>query len=322
MSNSELIRVELRSITREARDINSYEFRSLPGNAGLPAFTAGAHVDLHLPNGMVRSYSLSNPQTDRDRYVVTVAKDAKSRGGSKFMHESLRVGDVLPLSSPRNNFPLKEDAARTLFIGGGIGITPLWCMAQRLQQLGRSWEMIYCTRTRELTAFLETLSAVRDNINPKLQFNFDGEPGGKMLDIAAVLARTPGGTHIYCCGPSPMLNAFELAAASRPSEEIHVEYFTAKEAPASSGGFTVVLQRSGKEIFIKEGRTILDSLLDLGVDVPYSCMEGTCGECVTRVISGVPDHRDVFLTKDEQSSNEKMTVCCSGSKSERLVLDL
>ena len=322
MSDSELIRAELRSITREARDINSYEFRTLPGATVLPEFTAGAHIDLHLPNGMVRSYSLSNPQTDRHRYVVTVAKDAKSRGGSKFIHESLRVGDVLPISAPRNNFPLKEDAANTLFIGGGIGITPLWCMAQRLQQLGRPWEMIYCTRTRELTAFLETLSAVRDNVNPKILFNFDGEPGGKMLEIAAVLARTPSGTHIYCCGPLPMLNAFEHAAASRPAEEIHVEYFTAKDAPASSGGYTVVLQRSGKEIFIKEGRTILDSLLDLGVDVPYSCMEGTCGECVTRVISGVPDHRDVFLTKDEQSSNEKMTVCCSGSKSERLVLDL
>ena len=327
MSSTELIEVVVTSLTREARDINSYEFRLREDGQGLPPrdlppFTAGAHIDLHLPNGMVRSYSLSNPQTERHRYVVTVALDPKTRGGSRFMHEALKVGDILPISPPRNNFPLNENAAHTLLIGGGIGITPLWCMAQRLRDLGRSWELIYCTRTHELTAFLGTLEALKEKSNANIRFNFDGEPGGKMLDIAATLEKVAPDTHIYCCGPGPMLAAFEKAAAGRPEGHVHVEYFTASDAPATKGGFTVVLQRSGKELFIEEGKSILDSVLDLGVDTPYSCMEGTCGECVTRVISGVPDHRDVFLTKEERAANDRMTICCSGSKSEKLVLDL
>lgn len=322
MTSPELIEVEVKSITREARDINSYDLRPRRAGQELAPFTAGAHIDLHLPNGLVRSYSLSNPQTEHNRYVVTVAKDPATRGGSRFMHESIRVGDSLSISPPRNNFPLNETAPHSLFIAGGIGITPMWCMVQRMQQLGRSWELIYCTRTRAQTAFLDTLRELKQKVKMNLHFNFDGEPGGQMLDIGAVVVKAAADTHIYCCGPLPMLAAFEKATASRPPEQIHVEYFSAKEAPASKGGFAVVLQRCGKEVFIEDGKTILDTVLDMGIDTPYSCMEGTCGECVTRVISGLPDHRDVFLTKEEHASNQKMTICCSGSKSDKLVLDL
>jgi tetrachlorobenzoquinone reductase len=155
-----------------------------------------------------------------------------------------------------------------------------------------------------------------------VRLNFDGEPGGQMIDIKAVVDKAVPGTHIYCCGPLPMLAAFEKAVELRPTEEIHIEYFLPREAPARKGGFTVVLQRSGKEVFIEDGKTILNAVLDMGIDMPYSCMEGTCGECVTRVVSGIPDHYDVFLTKEERASNEKMIICCSGSKSDKLVLDI
>jgi tetrachlorobenzoquinone reductase len=322
MAAPALLDVEVESITREAHDIATYELRSRSPEVPLPPFTAGAHVDLHLPSGLVRSYSLSNPQTDGNRYLVTVAKDQASRGGSRFLHESVKVGDTLRISPPRNNFPLEESAAHSLFVAGGIGVTPLWGMVQRLRELGRPWTLIYCARTHLHAAFLQTLSELKDQQQMDIRFNFDGEPGGVMLDIAAVVAGAKPETHFYCCGPLPMLAAFERATASLAPERVHVEYFTPKEGPAKNGTFKVVLQRSGREAMVQEGQTILAAILDMGVDVAHSCMEGTCGECETRVISGIPDHRDVFLTKAEQASNLKIAICCSGSKSNTLVLDL
>ncbi|MSP98522.1 MAG: oxidoreductase [Betaproteobacteria bacterium] len=319
MSNT--IEVRLNSVTTEALGIVSYEL--VPVNAGdeLPAFAAGAHVDVQLPGGMVRSYSLANSQRERNRYVIAVAKDANSRGGSKYMHESLHAGDLIRISKPKNNFLLAEAAAKSLFIAGGIGITPLWCMIQRLQELGRPWELYYCVRTREHAALLAGLQAAGTGGAGKVHFNFDHEPGG-VLELGPILASAAPGTHIYCCGPLPMLAAFEAATVSRPTEEIHVEYFTAKEAPAASGGFTVVLAKAGKEVFVPDGKTILDTILDLGIETPYSCMEGTCGECMTEVLDGIPDHRDVFLTKQDHAANKKMMICCSGSKSPRLVINI
>jgi tetrachlorobenzoquinone reductase len=322
MAASALLEVEVKSISREAHDILTYELRSRGSEVSLPPFTAGAHVDLHLPSGLVRSYSLSNPQTDRDRYLVTVAKDQASRGGSRFLHENVKVGDTLMITAPRNNFPLEESAAHSLLIAGGIGVTPLWGMVLRLRELGQPWTLIYCARTREHAAFLRTLQELKDQGQMDIRFNFDGEPGGVMLDIAAVVAGAKPNTHFYCCGPLPMLAAFERATASLPPERVHVEYFSAKEAPAKKGAFKLVLQRSGREAVVEEGQTILTTVLDMGIDVAHSCMEGTCGECETRVISGIPDHRDVYLTKAEQASNLKIAICCSGSKSDTLILDL
>ncbi|MBM3345278.1 MAG: oxidoreductase [Betaproteobacteria bacterium] len=319
MSNT--FEVRINAINTEAQGILSYEFVPVSGGE-LPAFAAGAHVDLQLPGGMVRSYSLLNSQNERHRYVIAVALDSKTRGGSKYIQEQLKVGDVLHISRPKNNFPVAEDAAKSLLIAGGIGITPLWCMIQRLQDLSRPWELYYCVRTREQAALLAPLKAAGEGGQGIVHFNFDHESGGKLLDLGPVIAAQPPGTHMYCCGPLPMLAAFESAAAALPSQEIHVEYFSAKDAPASEGGFTVVLAKSGKEVFVPAGKAILDTILDLGIDTPYSCMEGTCGECVTDVLEGVPDHRDVFLTKQDQAANKKMMICCSGSKSARLVLNL
>jgi len=304
------------SATWEAPDIVSYELRP-PEGGELPAFTAGAHIDLTLPNGLVRSYSLVNPQSERHRYVIAVQKDRASRGGSKWVHENFRVGGLLTANGPRNNFALEEAAEKSVFIAGGIGITPILSMTERLSALGRDWELVYCARKRAGTAFLESLQQ-----KPRVRFNFDEEPGGKMLDIAAVVKAAPANAHFYCCGPVPMLEAFEQATRDLPRERVHVEYFTAKAPPAVEGGFTVVLARKGLTIAVAPGKTILETLRDHGVDVPYSCTEGVCGTCETRVLEGVPDHRDLILTEAERASNKTMLICCSGSKSEKLVLDL
>jgi vanillate O-demethylase ferredoxin subunit len=315
------LRVRVQSITWEAEGIFSYELRD-PAGAELPPFTAGAHIDLNLPTGVVRSYSLTNPQSERHRYVVAVQKDRVSRGGSTWVHDKLRTGDIITISAPRNNFELNENAKHTLLIAGGIGVTPLWCMSQRLASLGRSFELIYCARTPKDAAFRETIEAIGAKAGAKVTFNYDGVPGGKMLDLTAVAASVAPDTHVYCCGPLPMLEAFEAATKDLPRDNVHVEYFTAKDAPAAEGGFTVVLAKSGKTFLVPPGKTILETLLDAGMNVASSCLEGVCGTCETRVLEGVPDHRDVVLTESERKASKTMMICCSGSKTDKLVLDL
>lgn len=302
-------------MTREAPNILSYELRPFEYEE-LPVFTAGAHIDLTLPNGLMRSYSLINPQRERHRYVIAVQKDRASRGGSTWIHENLRVADILTVNGPRNHFALDESAKKSIFIAGGIGITPILSMIERLSVIRRDWELVYCSRTRCDTAFLETLEK-----KPQVRFNFDEEPGGKMLDITALVKAVPEYAHLYCCGPLPMLEAFKEAVKDLPTERVHVEYFTAKEAPAVEGGFKVVLAKSGREFTVLPGKTILDTLRESGYDVPYSCGQGVCGTCETEVVEGIPDHRDLILSDNERASNKRMMICCSGSKSEKLVLE-
>jgi len=312
-----LIEVRVEGVAPLAQGIAAYDLRP-PAGGGLPPFAAGAHVDLYLPQGMVRSYSLVNPQEERHRYVIAVNRDAASRGGSAWVHDTLRAGSTLSIGAPRNNFPLAEAASHSVFIAGGIGITPLWCMIQRLRALGRSWELVYCARTRAHAAFRAELEA----LGPAVRFNFDGEPGGRMLDIAATVAAAPRDADLYCCGPVPMLEAFERATAERPPAQVHVEYFSAKAPPASEGGYTLVLARSGLSFEVARGKTIIDTLIEKGFDAPYSCLEGVCGTCETRVIEGTPDHRDLVLSKAEREANRTMMICCSGSRTPKLVLDL
>jgi vanillate O-demethylase ferredoxin subunit len=312
--------VRIKSITLETDAILSYDLRAADGGL-LPPFTAGAHIDLHLPNGLVRSYSIFNSQDERHRYLVGIHRDPNSRGGSRCAHEKLRVGDLLTISVPRNNFALSEAAPHTVLIAGGIGITPLWSMIQRLETLGRSWALHYCARTSKHAALMEQISALGKN-GSHVHFNFDGEPGGQMLDFGTLVGPLPRETHFYCCGPVPMLRAFEAATASRPADCIHVEYFANTEAQATEGGFVVEAARSGKSIAIAPGKTILQACLDAGINVPYSCMEGICGSCEVRVLGGIPDHRDHVLSKEEHARNTSIIVCCSGSRGDKLVLDL
>jgi len=316
------IEVIVTSVTPLAAGISAWEFRH-PDGAELPPFTAGAHIDLLLPNGLRRSYSLCNNQDDRDRYVVAVSLDPASTGGSRFIHESLKPGDRLPIHPPINNFALNESAPHTVFFAGGIGITPIWSMIQRMESLGRSWELHYSTRQREVCAFKALLEDIEQKEPGRVHFNFDQELGGRMLDLKALIAASPEDAHLYCCGPKLMLDAFLSAAAfgERPQDHVHVEYFSPAHEAAREGGFVVELARSGGTYEIPEGVSILEVLLEEGIDLPFSCMEGTCGTCSVEVLEGVPDHRDSVLTPDERATNKRMMICCSGSKSAKLVLD-
>ena len=315
------MQVRVKRISYEAENINSYELVALAGG-DLTPFTAGCHIDLHLPNGMIRSYSLLNDQSERNRYVVAVNKDVASRGGSSFIHETMRVGDIINISPPRNNFALQEDATHSVLIAGGIGITPLLSMIRRLEALGRSWQLFYAARTRVAAAFLDELNSLRSGIHSNLHVNFDQEPPGRMLDLSQIVKDVPSNAHLYCCGPVPMLEAFEAATAHLPDDHVHVEYFKAKEKPAAEGGFDVKLARSNQTITVRAGQTILDALLNAGIAASYACREGVCGTCETQVIEGIPDHRDLFLSKEEQAASKTMMICCSGSKSPTLVLDI
>jgi ferredoxin-NADP reductase len=313
-----LIDARLAEVKTIARDTNLYTLRRIDGSL-LPAYKPGAHIDLHLPNGLVRQFSLAAPNTDPGIYIVGIKRDAASRGGSSYIFDNMKVGDEIKISAPRNNFPLIENAPHVVLMAGGIGITPIWCMAQQLTALGRSWKLYYACRCRDDMAFLAALEKLDANFR---HLHFDDEAGGKVLDVATAIAEAPPDAHFYCCGPNPMLKAFEAAAASRPRDHVHVEYFTAKAEASTTGGFWVELARSGEEYFIPEGKKILEVLFDAGVDVDYSCELGICGACETRVISGIPEHRDSVLSAEEQDSNTKVMICCCGSKTERLVLDM
>ena len=303
-----------------AEDILAVEFRR-PDGGPLPAFTPGAHIDLHLPNNMLRNYSLLNDSRDTHRYVVAVGLDANTRGGSKYIHHELRVGQVIPISAPRNHFPLVEDAPRVVLIAGGIGITPMVCMARRLAALGRSYEIYVAARNPARAAFVEELRALGGPVHP----HFDSDHGGAPLAMAPIIAAAPAGTHFYCCGPGPMLAAFEAATASLPDGFAHVEYFKAREQQASAtapGAFTLTLAKSGRTIEVAANQTILEALLANDVEADYSCQDGVCGTCETKIITGVADHRDSLLSKSERESNKTMMICVSRCLGDHLTLDL
>jgi ferredoxin-NADP reductase len=315
--------VGLAAITPVAKDTNLYTFKRIEGGA-LPAYSPGAHIDLHLPIGLVRQFSLVVPNTDPEIYVVGVKRDAESRGGSRYIIDDMRVGQEIKISAPRNHFPLIESGEPVVLIAGGIGITPIWCMTQELVAQNRPWRLYYSCRSRDEMAFLEALATL-DPV--RVHLHLDDEADGKFLDLKAVVAAAPDDAHLYCCGPKPMLAAFESAAAGRPKGHVHVEYFTtkedaAKEGAAKIGGFWVELAKSGEEYYIPEGKKVLEVLYEAGVDVDYSCELGICGACETRVISGIPEHHDSVLSEEEQAANDKVMICCCGCKSERLVLDL
>jgi tetrachlorobenzoquinone reductase len=305
-------------INQEALTVRSYELVS-SDDGSLPQFAPGAHIGVDLPNGLRRSYSLVNTPGDNRRYIIAVHDDVDGRGGSRYIHDNLKVGDTLTISPPSNNFLLEEDAPHCVMIAGGIGITPLWCMIQRLEQLGRSWELWYVARTPSHMAFLKELSALPSH---RVHLMFDRVAGGDVLDLRQLIAATNPGVHLYCCGPAAMLSQFESLCAEMNRHNVHVEYFHSDRDADTKGGFTVVLAKSGERIRVQQGQTILDALLDRGIEVPYSCQEGLCRSCITSVTSGVPDHRDRVLTPEERMSNRVITVCCSGSLSDEITLDL
>lgn len=308
--------VRVTDIVRVTDSVVRIELRALSGP--LPRFTAGAHIDMHLPSGVSRSYSILSSQDEPDRYLLGIAREDGGRGGSRFIHASLTVGDRLSISQPRNLFSLAEDAAVSVLIGGGIGVTPLLSMIARLEGLGRNWTLHYCARSREVAPFLDFLDRYGDHVHLRM----DDESSG-LLDIAALMRASPD-AHFYCCGPVPMLAAFEQASREThlPDAQKHLEYFKPQGDPEQLGGFVVELARSRQEFVVSPGTTILDALREAGITTTSSCEAGICGECQVGVLSGVPDHQDMVLTDAERASNTMMMICCSGSKSDRLVLDI
>lgn len=314
------LQVFVHTLRFEAQGIISVDLRAVDGQ-DLPAFEAGAHIDVHLPNGMVRSYSLLNDSRERHRYVLGVLKDANSRGGSKAVHEQLRIGMRLDISAPRNHFALDESAEHTVLLAGGIGVTPILCMAQRLHALGKPFEVLYFARTRQSAAFVDALQA----LGCPLHLHFDDAQGGPPDMKALLAARQLPNTHYYACGPAPMLDAFESHCQTLGYTNAHIERFAAVAVAAASDAkqsYSVELKRSGKVIDITPGMSLLAALQAANAKVMTSCEEGICGSCETRVLEGIPDHRDSVLSPDEQASHKTMMVCVSGCKSDRLVLDL
>lgn len=311
------INVVLSSITRAAQDVNIYTFQALDG-ASLPAASAGAHVDVMLPNSLTRQYSLLEAAYDAQVYTIAVKKDPNSRGGSRYLHEMARVGMRMTISAPRNNFPLIEDAPHSVLIAGGIGVTPILCMARRLHDLGRSMSVYYSSRTQAAAAFRDDLIQLSANT----VVHIDDEQKGVSLDLADIIAAAPEGSHIYCCGPAPMLEAFKRAGSALPSARIHVEYFANAVADGQGNSFTVRLARTGIDLEVTPDTSILKAVLAAGVNVPHSCEQGVCGACETKVLGGRPDHRDQILTQTERDASKSMMICCSRSLSDRLALDL
>lgn len=303
-------------ITYEARDVLVFDLR--PAGGSVAAFEPGSHIDIELPNGDARQYSLVNERGVRDRYVISVKLDPKSRGGSRFMHEQLRVGATVDVRAVRNNFPLASEPAPTLLIAGGIGVTPIVAMAEHLAAEGRPAEVAYAAKSRRDLAFLGRLNEAAS----RLTVHVDDE-AGTVLDVAAVVSAAAANTHLYCCGPAPMLDAFLASTARRPPHCVHFERFAADAAPVLTGGaFTVELARSGRVLTISENESILKALRTAGITVASSCEEGICGTCEIRVLAGTPDHRDGILSAAERQANRSMMICCSRSIGDRLVLDI
>jgi vanillate O-demethylase ferredoxin subunit len=308
---------------REAQDIVRLELVD-PAGHELPQFTAGAHLDLEVSTGLIRQYSLCNNPRERHRYVIGILREPQSRGGSQAVHDTLQVGHTVRVQAPRNHFVLDAGAAHHILFAGGIGVTPMLAMAEHLFDSATPFDLHYCIRSRERAAFASRIAAA--GFAAHTQFHVDDGPPEQRLEIDRALGPTNAGKHIYVCGP-PAFIAFVLDSARTrgwPESALHREFFTsAAPAPAiANRAFEIQLRSTGLVLQIPTGRTIVEVLHDAGINVEVSCEQGVCGTCLTRVLQGEPDHRDVFLTDAEHLRNDQMTLCCSRSNSPRLLLDL
>ena len=308
--------------TAEAQDIASFELAAEDGRP-LPAFGAGAHIDVQLPGGLTRQYSLCNDPQETHRYLIAVLRDPASRGGSAAMHDAVAVGQLLQISPPKNHFALAHGANRSLLLAGGIGITPVLCMAERLAQTGADFELHYCTRSLARTAFAGRIEAAA--FAGSVHLHFDDGAAAQKLDIAAQLGRPREGEHVYVCGPKGFMDAVlgTARAAGWPEAQLHFEFFGAEAAAATRDvAFEVQLASSGRVVPVAAGQTVVQALADVGIDIMTSCGQGVCGTCLTRVLAGQPEHRDLYLTPEEQAVNDQFLPCCSRARSTRLVLDI
>jgi ferredoxin-NADP reductase len=288
-----------------------------PSGGRLRDWTPGSHIDLVLPNGLTRQYSLCGDRFDPFRYRVGVLREPAGRGGSAFVHDELAVGDLVGVGGPRNNFPLVP-SEQYLFVAGGIGITPLLPMIDQARRLGADWRLLYGGRRRASMAFRDELGPHGDRVLLRPEDEFG------LLDLRGFLGEPRDGVRLYCCGPAPLLAAMEAVAAEWPPHALRTERFVADEraAPVRSTPFEVELARTGVTVTVSTGATVLDAVGAAGVDVLSSCRQGICGTCETTVLAGEPDHRDTLLDDDERAAGDCMYICVSRASSDRLVLDL
>lgn len=304
-------------MTVESESVLSIELID-PGGGKLPEWAPGAHVDVHLAPGLIRQYSLCGHPARRDRYRLGVLREPNGRGGSAHVHTKLRPGDRVRIAGPRNNFAFKP-AASYLFLAGGVGITPILPMVAAAEAAGADWRLVYGGRTRATMAFTGELAAYGDRVT------LVPEDEHGRLDLDALLGDPQPGTAVYCCGPEGLIVAVEQRCATWPEGAPHVERFTAKPVAAPEGGersFSVVCQRSGTTVSVQKGVPILDALETAGIGVDSSCRAGICGTCETKVLGGVPDHRDSLLSASERATGGTMMICVSRAASDQLVLDL
>lgn len=293
-----------------------------PSGGDLPEFTAGSHIEIQLPNGLIRPYSLCGSSADRKAYELGVLLEMNGRGGSKSVHEEIVLGAKLRISYPKNHFPLAV-AKHSILFAGGIGITPILSMAHKLFDDATSFEMHYCSRSRSRTAFLEKIQAAP--FSSKVQFHFDDEVEEQKLKAAEILKNTDPATHIYVCGPKGFMDHVTQTAKDLdwPDTQIHFEYFKSEIVKKDDdGSFEVEYRPSGLVVRVPADVTVAQALIEAGVEVPLSCEQGICGTCVMQVVDGNPDHRDVCLSDEDKDLKKMFTPCCSRSQSARLVLDL
>jgi len=310
--------VVVRSAEMVTPRIKSFELAA-PAGAPLPEFTAGSHVDVTLPNGLVRSYSLLNDSRERHRYVIAVLREEHGTGGSAWVHESLKPGDVLSITAPQNRFEIDEGGDHNILIAGGIGITPLLSMAERFDELGIDFTLHYCTRSREETAFAER---IEQRFPERHVFHHDGGVPARGIDLQSLLGVREPGTHVYVCGPPGLIAAVRDITREWPQGTVHFELFGAVPVKKlENKPFEVHLKRRNVTLHVPADRSLLDVLIANDYGVRAICKDGYCGTCTTRYLAGKVEHRDAVL--DEGDRQTFMQVCVSRAMpGERLVLDL
>lgn len=316
-----MLQVRVLKKINEAIDIQSLELGSVDGSA-LPPFTPGAHIDVHVTPSIIRQYSLLNGPSETAIYRIAVKLEPQSRGGSRRVHDDIQVGQVITISAPRNNFPLHADAPFSLLLAGGIGITPILGMARHLQAQGRPFALHYFTRAPEHTAFRALLA--ESGMATSVHFHEGVEFAQVESSLREILGARGEGARLYMCGPRPFMDLVATLSAGWPAGTVHREDFSADPAALMQEGdtFKVKLARSGGVYEVPAGESIVDVLARHGIEVNVSCQQGICGTCLTAVLEGTPDHRDMYLTDDEKEEGKQMTPCISRSKTPLLVLDL
>lgn len=320
MAPTERLTVKVAGYTAEAKDVVLLELRDVSDGA-LPRFEPGAHIEMLLPNGLIRHYSLLNDCRETDRYVLGVGKSADGKGGSAYVHQKLAEGAQLQISAPRNNFPLDPAAQCYLFIAGGIGITPIMSMIRWCAANDRPWRLVYAARSRQRAAFYEEIRCLDE---ARVHWHFDEEQGGH-LEVAGVLQSLAEGEQVYCCGPQALMEAVQAGVAEYPPGIAHFEWFSAPKSDVpeiDSGAFEIQLRHSGVSFTVPADKSILEVLEENGFSLPFSCREGTCRTCETGVCSGRPEHFDYVLSEDERAAGKSMMICVSRSIDPVLCLDL